>query len=282
MVSTDDLMRRALDLVDWEIVPGDCGIYHPGANIKRLLVGLDIDTGDLLLAKQMGFDAVLAHHFDGCEAHLTAWHVYRRHVDLMEAMGVPRLAAEAAVEERVEEFRLLAHTANYNRVSGAARILGMPFLNIHSPLDELGRRLMQRAVDELLLAEPDATVAEVAAHLSATFREFQLAPTRIAIRHGNPDAPARRVVVVHGALTNGGAEVARTYYEYGVDTVIYVHVTPSEVRKLQRGGRGHLIVTGHVAADSLGINAYLDTIEQLGVEVVRLNGIISPQDEEPL
>jgi len=282
VISTDDLMQLGLELAGWARIPSDCGIYYPGTAIKRLLVGLDIGPGDLLLARQMGFDAVLAHHFDGCEAVLTAWQLYRRHVELMMAMGVPHLAAEAAVDERVEELRLLAHTVNYNRTSGAARLLRMPFLNIHSPLDELGRRMMQEAVDDLLRTEPDVTVAEVAAHLNASLREFQLAPTRIAIRHGDPDAPARRVVVAHGALTNGGADVARTYYEHGVDTVIYIHIAPPEVRKLHRLGRGHLIITGHVASDSLGINAYLAEVERRGIEVVRLNGIVSPESEEPL
>lgn len=282
MTSTEDLMRLALDLAGWVRTPSDCGIYYPGTAIKRLLVGLDISSGDLLIAKEMGFDAVLAHHFAGCEATLTAWQVYRRHTELMVAMGVPRLDAEAAVEERVQELRMLAHTTNYNRTSGAARLLEIPFLNIHSPLDELARQAMQQAVDDLLQTEPDATVAEVAAHLNASIYEFQLAPTRIAIRHGDADAPARRVVVAHGALASGGANVARAYYEHGVDTVIYIDVAPAEVRKLNRLGRGHLIVTGHVAGDSVGINAYLAEVERRGVEVVRLNGIIPPEDEEPL
>lgn len=280
MLSTDDLMRLALDLVGWEGTPRDCGIYHPGKHIKRLLVGLDIDTGDLLLARQLGFDAVLAHHFGGCEAQLTSYHLYRRHVELMVAMGVRRAAAEGAVEERIQELRLLAHSVNYDRVSGAARLLDIPFLNIHSPLDELGRRMMQRAVDELFVAEPKATVAEVAAHLSASFLEFRAAPTRIAIRHGNPDDPAGRVVVAHGALTNGGAAIARAYFEHGIDTVVYIHIAPGELRKLAEFGRGHLIVTGHIASDSVGINPYLAELEARGVEVVRLNGIVPPEEEE--
>lgn len=282
MISTDELMRLALDMAGWADPPTDCGIYHPGTAIKRLLVGLDIDTGDVLLARHLGFDAVLAHHFDGCEARLTAWQVYWRHVELMAAMGVPRATAEAVVEERVEDLRILAHAANYNRVSGAARLLEMPFLSIHSPLDEIGRRMMQEAVDELMLAEPKATVAEVAAHLHARFREFQLAPTRIAVRHGNPDSPARRVIVAHGALTNGGADIARAYFDHGIDTVIYIHIAPTELRKLEKGGRGSLIITGHIAADSLGINAYLAELTKRGVEVVRLNGIVPPDGEELL
>ncbi len=277
MLSTDKLMHIALDMVGWDTVPGDCGIYVPSERVERLLVGLDIDTGDLLLARELGYDAVLAHHFRGMEAELTAWQVYARHIDLMVAAGIPRHAAEAAVLDRMESLRVSAHTANYNRVSGAARLLGVPLLNIHSPADELGRQALQRAVDELLRAEPNATVAEVCAHLSARFVEFQRAPTRVAVRLGNPEAPAGRVVVVHGALTNGGADVANTYFEYGVQTVVYIHIAPAELQRLQRTAKGNLIVTGHVASDSIGLNIYLAELERRGIQVTRLNGVIPPR-----
>ena len=275
-LSTDTLMHIALDMVGWETVPGDCGIYVPGERVERLLVGLDIDTGDLLLARELGYDAVLAHHFRGMEAELTAWQVYARHIDLMVAAGVPRHAAEAAVLDRMEAMRVAAHAANYDRVSGAARLLGVPLLNIHSPADELGRRAMQRAVDELLRARPEATVAEVCAHLNASFVEFQRAPTRVAVRLGNTEAPAGRVIVVHGALTNGGADVARTYFEHGVQTVIYIHIAPAELQRLYQTAQGNLIVAGHIASDSIGLNIYLAELERRGVQVTRLNGVVSP------
>ncbi|MGH2544965.1 MAG: hypothetical protein ACRDIB_19405, partial [Ardenticatenaceae bacterium] len=187
MATTGNLMQLALDLVGWRTTPGDSGIHVAGHNIERLLVGLDIGTGDLLLAKEMGFDAVLAHHPTGTPASLTAWQLYRRHTELLERAGVPRYAAELAVEDRVQELRVQVHTSNYNRVAAAAAMLKLPFLSIHSPQDELGRQLMQDAIDELLEAEPDATVGEVAAHLTTSFAEFLNAPTRIAIRVGDAD-----------------------------------------------------------------------------------------------
>ncbi len=282
MTTTGNLMQLALDLVGWRNTPGDSGIHVPGRNIKRLLVGLDIDTGDLLLAQKMGFDAVLAHHPTGTPASLTSWQLYRRHTEMLTKMGVPLYVAEATVEDRVQELRVQAHTSNYDRVSGAARMLHLPFLNIHSPQDELGRQMMQQAVDELLEAEPDATVGEVAAHLSASFPEFQNASTRIAVRVGDPDRRAGLTVVAHGALTNGGAPIAQAYWEHGVDTVIYIHIAPSEVNVLRSVGLpGNLIISGHIASDSIGINSYLQAAEErFGLEIVRLNGIVSPDLED--
>jgi len=36
--------------------------------------------------------------------------------------------------------------------------------------------------------------------------------------------------------------------------MIYIHISPSDLEKLKAEGKGNLIVTGHIASDSLGIN----------------------------
>lgn len=276
-LTTDSLMQIALDMVGWETIPADSGIHVPGERIERLLVGLNVDSGDLLLARDFGYDGVLAHDYAGTEAELTAWQVYHRHIDLLVTAGIPRHTAEAAVVERIEHLHVASQRANYDRVTGAARLIGMPFLNIRSPVDELGRQAMQRTVDDLLRTEERTTAAEVCAHLNASFAEFQYASTQISIRLGDGDAPAGRTVVVHGALSNGGASVAKTYFEHGIDTVVYVHIAPQELQKLQPISSKNLIVIGRVPAYSIGLNIYLAQLEQLGIEMTRLNGVL-PQD----
>ena len=273
-LTTDSLMQIALDLTGWENVPGDCGIHVPAERVTTLLAGLDIDSGDLLLARNVGYDAVLAYECTGTEAELTAWQVYHRHIELLTAAGVPRYAAEEAVLDRIDALRQAAHMANYERVSGAAHLAGVPFLNVKSPVDELGRKAMQRAVDDLLRSDNEPTVAEVCAHLSASFVEFQHAPTQITVPLGNAEGPAGRTVVVHGASLDAGAAIARAYFGHGIDTIIYVSILPEELRKLRLTEAGNLIVTGRVASLSIGLNLYLDAVEARGVEVTRLNGVL--------
>jgi hypothetical protein len=279
MPTTSDLMSLALRMVGWDNIPGDSAIHVPGRDIKTLLVALEVGCSELLLARDLGFDAVLGHLPTGTPVSLTSWQIYRRHRELLMAMGVPRAAAEIATEETAQALRVQAHQHNYDRVSSVARLLGLPFLTIHSPLDELGRQAMQRAVDSLQREEPEATVGEIAAHLTATFPEILNAPTQIAVRVGDPDRPAGKTIVAHGALTSGGARVARAFWQHGVDTVIYIQIPPDDLRQLAtQGNPGNLIVTGRVAGESVGINAFLAEAErQLGVEPVRLNGITSPE-----
>ncbi len=263
-VSTEGLMQSALDLVGFDVVPDDSAVYVAGENLQRVLFGLDIGVGELVMAVQMGYDAVIAHHPVGL-AH-RAWTVFERHVDVMMEAGVPEDVARRAVEPKMEALRVRGQSSNYERVPIAARRLGMPFLNIHGPLDEMGRRVMQGTIDAALTADPDATLAEVA-DLLAALPAAERAETDITVPLGDPAADAGKVVVAHGALTNGGYRVAQAYFDHGVDTVVYIHVSPDDLERLRDGERGQLIVTGHIVGDALGIEPYVDTLRIRGLEV---------------
>jgi len=58
-----------------------------------------------------------------------------------------------------------------------------------------------------------------------------------------------------------------------VRTVLYIHIAPEEAERLRREGGGNLIVTGHIASDLVGINRYVQALEERGVEVVRMSGL---------
>lgn len=270
-MNTDDLMALSLEQVGFADVPGDCAIYHPGATIRRVMIGIDITGADLLLARQLGYDCVIAHHPAGWTPDRAA--VYGRHVDQLVAAGVSRADAEAVVRPRQRTITEMASTPNYDAVPSVARLLDMPFLNIHNPWDEMGRRRMQAAVDARLGAQPDATLADVAAALGE-MAEFRMARTSVQIRVGVAEARAGRTVVSHGAYTNGGYAVAAAYFHAGVDTVITIHFPPEDDARLRREGLGQHIVSGHIASDSAGISPYIAALRERGLEVKPMAGVL--------
>jgi hypothetical protein len=271
-MDTKGLMQLALDLVGFERIPEDSTIYVPGKGIKRVLFGLDIGTAELLMAHQQGYDAVIAHHPVGVPH--KDWPVFGRHVEFLVQAGVPEQAARAAVAPKLESLRLGGITRNYEQVPMAARHLGMPFLNIHCPLDEMGRRIMQTTVDNLLEDRPDATLAEVIAALAA-LPAAQRAEIPPQVVLGHPGTRAGRVVVAHGALTNGGYDVARAYFEHGIDTVIYIHIAPADLARLRGHEDGQLIVIGHLLGDAYGIEPYIDALRARGVQVDVLSEVLA-------
>jgi hypothetical protein len=271
-VTTERLMQIALEMAGWQSIPGDCAIYYPGTRISHLLLGIDVGAAELFMARQLGYHAVVAHHPAGFAG--PYWEVYRLHVGQMVAAGVPRAEAEAAVAERIAGFEAAAQRENYDHIASIARLLETPFLNIHSPLDEVGRRIMQATVDEALAVNPAATVATLRAAL-LRLPEFAAARTQMQVALGGWDTPAGRVVVSHGAYTNGGYRVARAYLTHGVDTLCCIHFPLEDAQRLAAEGvRGNILVMGHIAGDSVGINPYVARLRADGLEVTTFSGVI--------
>lgn len=272
MVSTRDIMDIALRLVGFTSVPEDSAIYVSGRGVRKVLFGIDADVPELLFAKQTGHDAVISHHPKGGSA-ITDFHkVFSRHIQLMADVGVPKLVAEEAVRGKLAALEVENHTRNYGHSVDMAKLLGMPYMNIHTPLDELGRRRMTQKIQEE--TDKGSTVGNVITVLKK-LPEFKNATTDIKIRLGNASNPAGKVVVSHGAGTNGGYEIAKTYFQHGVNTLIYIHISSSDLERLRADGVGNLIVSGHIASDSVGINPFIKELENRGVSVTPL-GIVSP------
>ncbi|HKT39131.1 MAG TPA: hypothetical protein VJR48_12225 [Ktedonobacterales bacterium] len=273
-VTTERLMQIALELAGWDIdvTPGDCAIYYPGTRISHVLMGIDVGAAELFMARQLGYHAVIAHHPAGYAGPF--WDVYHLHVGQMVASGVPQDVAEEAVAARIEGFKAASQRENYDHAASVARLLEIPFLNIHSPLDEVGRRIMQRTVDEQLTRNPSSTVADVRDAL-LQLPEYAAARTRMQNPLGDWGAPAGKVVVSHGAYTNGGYPVARAYLTHGVDTICCIHFPLEDAQRLaSEGVRGNILVMGHIAGDSVGINPYIAQLRESGLEVTTFSGVI--------
>lgn len=272
-MNTDRLMTLALEMVGMTEIPGDSAIYHPGDGIKKVLLGIDIKAPELKIAVDMGFDAAISHHPTGGQARLQFYKVLYRHVDQMTAVGVPHEKAKAIIDDLAEGHKAMAAMSNYDHDPSVARLLNLPYMNIHTPLDEIGRRRLQTAADEL---PPDTTVSGLITHFLASFGEFGNAETEIELRVGKPDNTIGKVVMSHAAGTNGGYPVAKAYFDHGVDTVIYIHCRPADSTKLiaEYGDTKNLIVTGHIVSDSIGINPYIDRLREEGIDVTAISGII--------
>jgi hypothetical protein len=100
------------------------------------------------------------------------------------------------------------------------------------------------------------------------FPEFRKALSKIEIRLGSPKSKAGKIVISHAAYTNGGYEIAKTYFENDVGTLSYIHIAESDLTRLANQAHGNLIVLGHIASDWLGINRLLDELEKKDVEPI--------------
>jgi hypothetical protein len=259
-LDTSGIMRLALDLAGFDSIPDDSGIWVAGKDIDRVLFSVDAGTPEVVLAKQKDFDLLIAHHPVG-PARLGFPKVAKRHVDFMLEKGVPKDVAEKAAGELVDRLEVKAHPANYLHEVDVARKLGLPFMNIHLPIDQMTRVKLLEAIR----ASESGTVGELVDGLG-TMREFSRAQTRIELRMGREQSPLGNWALVFAAGTNGGYPVTKAYFESGVDTVICLHVDYDELVRLRKDCEGNLVVLGHMAGDSIGINLFLDELGKRGVE----------------
>ena len=280
-LDTAEIMAVALRQAGLDRVPADSTVYIPGHGLKRALFAIDVDAGDLLLAKEAGFDVVVAHHpVGGAPLSPAFTEVMWRQVEQMVEAGVAEPVARSAVAERVGTVHRRRHILNYNRVLDTARLIGLPLLNIHLPPDIVSRRFVQTLVADV--ATPETPVDNLIAALTGV-PEMAASLTPPELWIGEPDNACGRVAVMMAGGTNGGYPVFKTLYDVGVGTILAMHIDEGDFLRLRSDAPAgcSFIVTGHMASDSIGINRLIWELEDAGLECLRTSGVIGAPRPAP-
>ncbi len=266
-MDTQEIMQIALDLAKMDKVPEDSAIHVHGKDIRRALMCIDVEQATVSLARELGCDAIITHHPIG-KAYINFYKVLDRHIEFMLNAGIERSIAEEALKELKERVELRAHTSIYSHIVAYAEKVKMPLINIHLPCDELMRQeILARLNSSKIYRVKD--IAESVEQID----EFKHAYTRVKVVHGSEDARVNRYMLVVAAGTNGGYSIAKAYFDNGYDTVIYLHISPEDLARIKASNLGNLVILGHLAGDSLGMNRLSDELVKRGLEVVKL-GII--------
>lgn len=268
-METQEIMDLALRLAKMKTTPADSAIHVPGRKINKIFLCVDASPSELIIAKNLGCDAVITHHPLG-KSLLNFHLVFDRHVEYMLEYGIPLHIAEQAVRKLKERIALRSHATIYTHTVAAAEKLEMPLVNIHLPCDELMR--------QTILAHLRTSKINVVSDLKEVIEkipEFRNSETEIQIPYGDSSSKTGKYALVIAAGTNGGYYVAKAYFDYGIATVIYLHINGEDLTRLKEDKvNGNLVILGHLAGDSIGLNLLSDELEKDGIEVVKL-GILS-------
>ncbi len=265
-----DLERLTNPYSDTRILFGD-----PEAPVKRLICGIDIEVGEVILADRLnekgeGIDLLLAHHPEG-RALAGLSDVMKMQADIWSREGVPINAADFLIDKRMKEVARSLMPINHNRAVDAARLLGIPFMNVHTPSDNMVTSYLQKGLDE---AKP-RTVKEVVDYLK-TIEEYKEAAKIGAgpmILIGDGEKRAGRVVVDMTGGTEGPEDVYEKLAVAGVGTVVGMHMS-DKLKKKAEEYYLNVVIAGHIASDNLGLNLLLDEVEKRGIEVLGCSGFI--------
>ena len=270
-MNTQELMDIALNAAGLSEMPPDCGIIVPGEGIKKVLFGVDMDTAELLLAKQLGFDCVVSHHPRNTNVDILD--LMNTHIFKLEKLGVPRNKSQKLLEERVTELNYTRHVSNSRRSESAAKLLGLPYICIHTPTDIIGEKMVQEFLDEKFANKPDTKVGEVAEALEE-IHEYKTSVRKPVIRVGSKKSYAGKIYVLMSGLTGPGPKILKEYFEAGVGTLVMMHIPEKDAKVIKEQGIGNVLIAGHMSSDSLGINKLAKLWEEKGVTTTMMSGVV--------
>lgn len=249
--------------------------------IKRVLVGIDADGAEVLLADRLsekarsagseqGIDLVISHHPSG-HALASLDEVMDVQVDMYAQAGVPENIAHALFEDRKGRVRRGVGPLNHTQAVDTARLLDMPIMTIHTIWDNLGNEFMNKNIE----AKKFDSLSEVldAINEIPEFTESIIGKCPPAIVAGSPSSRTGKVLVSFTGGTNPSKELYMELAKAGIGTVVEMHVPEDAVQELKKL-HVNVIDCGHMAADSIGANLFLDEIQKRGVEIVPCSGLI--------
>lgn len=255
---------------DTRILYGDKNI-----NVNRLLVGIDIEVSEVLLADRLNqkgkrIDLIIAHHPEGT-ALAGFYEVMHMQVDILSKIGVPITVAEGFTNERIKEVERKVMSINHTRAVDAAKLLDLPFICVHTPSDNFVARYLQKIFDD---DKPD-TIDDVLKILKR-IPEYKYAlenkagPKAVI---GQPNSHAGRVFVEMTGGTEGSKEIFSRLSQAGVGTIVCMHLSEEHFKNVQKE-HINVVIAGHIASDNLGLNLLLDELEREGpgLEILTCSG----------
>ena len=235
---------------------------RPDTEVKKILIGIDIEVSELLLAdkirKLQGLDLVMAHHPEG-RAHAAFYEVMRLQIDLLVKVGISLRVAQELVDERKREVERRVLPGNHMRVVDAARLLDLPFMCVHTPADNHVSSFIQG----LLHKKKPKKVQDIV-DILMEIPEYQEAAKNLAgprIILGSPRRAVGKIFVEMTGGTEGSREVFDKLYKVGIRTLVSMHLGEEHLKKVKDADL-NVVIAGHISSDTLGLNLLLDRIEK--------------------
>ncbi len=244
---------------------------QPHQKIKRILVGIDIDGEELLLAKELGgIDLIISHHPRG-KALAGLDDVMQLQIDLFNIYGVPVNIAEKLLKKRIEEVSRSLAPVNHNRVVDIAKHLNIPLMSIHTPCDNMAARF----VDNKLKKDKPLFVGDVLDSLREIpeYREAISFGAGPRIFLGNKESRVGKIITEMTGGTEGSSEIYEKLSQAGVGTVVGMHLSEQHRLEAEKANI-NVIIAGHISSDSIGMNLFLDWLEKRGIEILSCSGLI--------
>ena len=246
-------------------------LFDNGHEVKKILVGIDMETGEMLLADKLGVDLVIGHHPLGIGL-AKIDDVMKIQADVLANYGVPINISESLMEKRMSEVsRKVSPINNYQSVD-AAHLLGLSVMCTHTIADNLVYQFVKKEIEK----ENPETVNNLIDLLKKIpeYKEAVKQGGGPTIFVGKPDRHCGKIAVTElTGGTSGSKDIYERMSHFGIGTIVSMHID-EEYKKEAEKHHINVVVAGHMASDSLGMNLFLDEIQKKNSEIIPCSGLI--------
>lgn len=246
-------------------------LFDSKKEVKTVYVGIDIDTSELLLAQKLEADLVISHHPMGKGlANLT--HVMPLQVEVLADYDVPINIAQGCFKMRIDEVSRGINPCNLYKTVDAAKALKQSLICVHTPCDNLVATFLKKQITRKKFEH----VSELLTFLKEIpeYKQAQKMGFGPRLFAGNEENFCGKIALTE---ITGGTEGAPSIYEKmaqaGIGTIIGMHMN-EENRKEAEKYYINVVIAGHMASDSLGMNLFLDELEKKKIKVMPISGLI--------
>jgi len=204
--------------------------------IKNLLVGIDIETPELLLADRLGsqgkkIELALAHHPEG-RAYANFYEVMGMQADILNKYGVPINIAEDLLAKRIKDVSRKVMSVNHFRAVDAAELLDISFICVHTPADNFVTTYLQELLDKKKperVEDVFGLLKEIPEYKQATAKGS--GPKVIV---GSEKRRAGKIFVDMTGGTEGSEEALEKLSDSGVGTIVGMHMSEKHYQNAEK------------------------------------------------
>lgn len=269
-----DKQKEEFDVETLENPYSDSRILHIAEDkeIKKILFGVDIESAEVLLAKELGnIDLIIAHHPRG-KGLANLADVMNLQCDVLAKYGVPINVAEGLMKEKISEVARGVNSNNHQRTVDTAKLLGFNLICLHTTCDNLAAKFLKDKVEE----KEFHTVGDLIDMLKEIpeYKEAMNIGAGPKIYVGSSESRCGKIAVTEiTGGTEGSPKLFEKMAQAGIGTIIGMHMS-EENKKEAELANVNVVIAGHMSSDSLGINLFLDELEKKGIETIPCSGLI--------
>jgi len=253
----------------------DCRIIHGDGDkeVNTLYIAVDAGVPEMLVVQELNkkgknIDGILIHHPTGASKYRLTEVIEIQKYNWIRC-GVNPAKAEKIYDDMIEKETIRLKAGNHLAVENAASFLSLAVMCMHTAIDNI----VQAFFENLCASWEYDKVSDL-------FKKIESLPECVMASQ-NGDSPyiigqersnlGKVMVDMTGGIDPDSA-IFRYIKKAGIDTLIAMHYSKENIKYINKY-KINVIITGHMASDSIGLNIFCSRLEEKGIDIIAGPGL---------